>query len=230
MLTFHRLWFACAVLALTTCLWAEEPQSTRVPDLKYHAYTGTSGYPYRAKSDYILGVLDIQPGDVVIDVGAGDGWWTDVLAKQVGEAGTVHACEVTDKLVSKLQERFKDVPQVHAYLSPKEGTDLPEDSCDLAFFSKVYHHLSEGTHVDYLRHLTRVIKPTGRLCVIERYLEITPGTKSHGWTLSLLIKQAEEAGWIPVRYELIRGTYHYMVVFVRQDLFPPEPKRKRGKG
>ena len=118
----HCLWLACAVLTLTTCVRAEEPQSTRVADLKYHACASSGGYPYREKSDYILGLLDIQPGDVVVDVGAGDGWWTDVFAKQVGEQGTVHACEVTDKLVSKLQERFQDVPQVHAYLSPKEGT------------------------------------------------------------------------------------------------------------
>ena len=84
--------------------------------------------------------------------------------------------------------------------------------------------------VDYLRHLREVVKPTGRLCIIEKYPEITPKSKAHGWSLSLLVKQAEQAGWIPVRCELIRGTYHYIAMFVQRDLFPPEPPRKKKAG
>jgi len=65
-----------------------------------------------------------------------------------------------------------------------------------------------GGHIDYLRHLRKIIKPTGRVCVIEKYPVITTRKKKHGWSLSLLVKQAEESGWIPIRYELLTGTYH----------------------
>jgi len=44
------------------------------------------------------------------------------------------------------------------------------------------------------------------------------------------MQQAEEAGWITVRCELITGTYHFMAVFVQQELFPPEPERRRSEG
>jgi len=46
-------------------------------------------------------------------------------------------------------------------LSHSDGTALAENSCDLAFLSKTYHHLNEGSHVDYLRHLRKVVKPAG---------------------------------------------------------------------
>ena len=45
--------------------------------------------------------------------------------------------------------------------------------------------------------------------------------------LAEIAREAEEAGWIPVRCELITGTYHYLAIFVQQDLFPPETPKKK---
>jgi len=205
----------------STDLW----QSTRVTEPKQHVRTGSSGYPYRAKSDYILRELDLRPGDVVVDIGAGDGFWAERMAKFVGKEGTIYASEVEQKKVDRMKEKFTDLPQVRAYLCPTDGTGLAENSCDLAFLSKTYHHLDAGGRVDYLRHLRQVVRLTGRLCVIEKYTNIATQHQSHAIVLSQLVKQAEEAGWIAVRYELMTGTYHYIAIFVRKDLFPPESAR-----
>ncbi len=127
-----------------------------------------------------------------------------------------------------MKKKCADSPQVKPYLIPLDGTELPENSCDLVFLSKTYHHFNEGSHVDYLRHLHKVVKPTGRLCVIERHSAIRGArAREHGWSPGLLTQQAEEAGWILVRCELITGTYHFMAIFVQQDLFPSEPSRRR---
>ena len=145
----------------------------------------------------------------------------------VGESGVVHAGEVDQKKVDKLKEKYAEVPQLKPYLCPTDGTGLPDNSCDLAFFSKSYHHLNADSHVDYLRHLHQVIKPTGRVCVIERHPALAEGrSKEHAWSPSHLMEQAEQAGWIVVRYELITGTYHYIALLVPKELFPPEPQRK----
>jgi hypothetical protein len=37
-----------------------------------------------------------------------------------------------------------------------------------------------------------------------------------------LTQQAEEAGWVLVRYELITGTFHYIAIFVQKALFVSE--------
>ncbi|MHC4356036.1 MAG: class I SAM-dependent methyltransferase, partial [Planctomycetota bacterium] len=181
------------------------------------------------KSDYVLKELDLKPGDVVVDIGAGDGWWARQMAKFVGDDGVIHAGEIEQKKVDDMKEKCADSPQVKPYLIPLDGTALDEDSCDLAFISKTYHHFNKGGQVDYLRHLHRVIKPTGRLCIIERHPGIRGGARAreHGWSPGLLMQQAEEAGWIAVRCELITGTYHFMAIFVQQELFPPEPARRR---
>lgn len=205
-------------------------QSTRVSDPNQHQLTGTGGYPYRAKSDYVLRELDLRPCDVVVDIGAGDGFWAERMAKFVGKEGTVYASEVEQKKVNRMKERFADLPQVKPYLCPTDGTGLAENSCELAFLSKTYHHLDADGRVDYLRHLREVVRPTGRLCVIEKYANITTQHQSHAIALSQLVKQAEEAGWIAVRYELMTGMYHYITIFVQKDLFGPERSSRRRGG
>jgi len=215
------------LLFATTGTYGDTVDSTRVIEPNQHACAGSGGYPYRQKSVYVLKELDLKSGDVVVDIGAGDGWWTEKMVKFVGSEGTIHASEVEQKKVDKMKEKFADVPQVKPYLCPTDSTDLTDNCCDLAFLSKTYHHLNKGGHIDYLRHLRKVVKPTGRLCVIEKHAAFASGRgKEHAWLPGLLFEQAEEAGWIPVRYELITGTYHFIAIFVQRELFPPEQRRK----
>lgn len=202
-------------------------KSTRVISPDQHVYTGKGGYPYREESTYVLSELDLQAGDVVVDIGAGDGWWTERMAELVGPDGIVYASEVDQKLVDEMKKKFTGLPQIRPYLCETDSTGLPENSCDLAFLSKTYHHLDEEGHVAYLRHLRKVLKPTGRICVIEKCPEIAQERKGHAWPLRLLLQETEEAGWVLVRYELMTGTYHYLAIFVQKDLFPAESSKTK---
>ena len=201
--------------------------STRVKDTRQHERKWSGNYPFRNRSDYVLRELDLQSGDVALDIGAGDGWWTEKMAPFVGEKGLVYAAEIEDKKVDSLKKKFKNLPQVKPHLCKTDNMELPENSCDLVFLSQTFHHLDKQTRVEYLHHLRKVVKPTGRLCVIERYPEISTQGKSHGTQLSVLATEAEKSGWICVRFELMPNTYHFLAILVQRDLFPPEPERKR---
>jgi protein-L-isoaspartate(D-aspartate) O-methyltransferase len=48
----------------------------------------------------MLELLDVQPGDRVLDVGSGSGWTTALLAHLVGSAGTVIGVEINPALVA----------------------------------------------------------------------------------------------------------------------------------
>ena len=204
--------------AASTEFW----RSTRITDANQHQRTGENRYPYRAKSQYILKELDLKPGDVVVDIGAGDGWWSQQMAEFVGERGIIYAAEIKERTVNNLKKKFAGIPQIKPCLCETDSTGLRENSCALAFLSQTYHHLDKDGRLDYLRRLRGVVKPTGRLCVIEKYETIATEHKSHGTPLSKLVATAEQAGWIPVRCELLTGTYHYLAIFVQKDLFGPE--------
>jgi rhodanese-related sulfurtransferase/predicted methyltransferase len=224
------LWILTLICLLAFVLepaCAESGKGTRITHADQHQRTGSKSYPFRAKSEYVLREVDLRPGDVVVDIGAGDGWWTERMAKFVGDQGVIHAAEVDEKLVAKMKDKFSDVPQVKPYKCKTDSTGLPENSCDLAFFSQSYHHLDHNAHVDYLRHLCSVVKPTGRVVIIEKNSHIATRGKAHGTYLSELVKQSEEAGWVPVRCELMTGTYHFIVILAQRELFPPEPEEEK---
>ena len=210
---------ACPCVPSGICI-ADSGETTRVIDKRQHERKIGGGYPYREKADYVLWELDLNPGDVVADIGAGDGFWAEKVAKVVGPQGTVYAGEVAQDKVDKMKKRFADVPQVKPYLCPLDSTGLEENTCDLVFLSKTYHHLDKDGQIAYLDALRSVVKPTGRLVVIEHYQELATGRlRDHAWSPGLLAQQAEEGGWILVRSELIRGTHHFIAIFVQKELF-----------
>lgn len=87
-----------------------ERPSTRVVNPDQHARSGSGSYPFRDKVDEIIEDLDLRPGDVVVDIGAGDGWWSERMAPCVGEKGVIHALEVAEKKVEQMKKKFADTP------------------------------------------------------------------------------------------------------------------------
>jgi ubiquinone/menaquinone biosynthesis C-methylase UbiE len=173
-----------------------------------------AGRGYREAADFVMAQLELEPGQVIADIGAGDGWWTKRIADRVGAGGIVHAGEVVQNKVNAMTKKYVATPQLKAYRCPMDGTGLPEDSCDLVFISKTYHHLAG--HVDYLRHLTKVTKASGRLAVVELHTGLASGQgKDHAWKPGLLTQQAEEAGWILQTYSMIPGSDHFIAMFIK---------------
>lgn len=196
------------------------------------------GKRYREAAGYVVKRLGLRRKSVVVDVGAGDGWWSSKIAEKLGPKGVIHAGEVDQKKVDTIKEKWEAVPQIKPYLCPTDGTGLEENSCDLAFISKTYHHFDKDTHVDYLRHLKKVIKPSGRVVIIERHADLASGRgKEHAWQPGLLGQQAEQAGWMLLRCELIPGSDHFMATLVKPKAFAEKlsrrlttAKRKQSKG
>jgi len=222
-----RLGMAAIVAILFLCLPVvgrqEELRSGRGRDSR-------AGLGYREAADYVIKRLGLRRNSVVVDIGAGDGWWSSRIAEKLGPKGIIHAGEVDQKKVDAMKEKWNAVPQIKPYLCPTDGTGMEESSCDLAFISKTYHHFDKGTHVDYLRHLNKVIKPTGRVVIIERHPDLASGRgKEHAWLPGLLGHQAEQAGWMLLRCEMIPGSDHFMATFVKPEAFAEKLSRRLEK-
>lgn len=219
------------VCLLISPAFAECPTS-RITDAQAFAHRDTSGYAHRQKVGFILDRLDVQSGDHVLDLGAGDGWWTEHLAQKVGPQGAVYAAEVTSALVERLEKRFAETPQVKPYVCPQDKPGLPDDSVDLVFLSAVYHHLNKETRIQYWRELASVVRPTGRVAILETYPVIALRGKDHGTQLSTLISEAEQGGWVPLEVWYLQGTQHYLAIFGQQAAFlnnPPTAPHSKAK-
>ena len=179
-----------------------------------------AGLGVREAAENVIEHLKLRSDSVIVDIGAGDGWWAAQMAAKLGPDGVVHAGEVDQRKVDEMKRKWADVAQIRPYLCPTDGTGLEADSCDVAFLSKTYHHLNKDSHVDYLKHLAEVIKPNGRLVIIEQHQALTRGRSgAHAWLPGLLGMQAEQAGWMFVTCEMLPKSDHYIAVFVRPEAF-----------
>ncbi len=99
----------------------------------------------------------------------------------------------------------------------------------LAFLSKTYHHLNKDAHVAYLKHLKDVVKPSGKLVIIQRHPALASSGRGaeHGWLPGLLARQAEDAGWMLLRCGLIPGSDHFMATFVQPETFAKTFAKRR---
>lgn len=155
-----------------------------------------------SESARIARVLELAPGGVVADVGAGDGAWTVGLARRVGPGGRVYATEITEHLLEEIRQRAEEegLTNVTALLGDQEGTGLPAGCCDAILLRKVYHHFTDPTAMN--ESLYAALQPGGRLAVIEyrdflsSRVEGVPENRSgHGLDPEILTRELAAAGF-----------------------------------
>ena len=128
-------------------------------------------------------VLDIEPGDTVADVGAGDGWLSIEIANRVSESGHVFATELSADRRDDIRAAVAaaGLDNVTAVEAGERETNLAPECCDAIFLRRVYHHLTDTAAMNASFHAS--LKPGGRLAVIELEFEglLRPFRGSEHW-------------------------------------------------
>lgn len=170
----------------------------------------------------VLTFLGIQNGAVVADLGAGTGYFTRLLAIQVGPAGKVYAVDIEQAMLDHLKSR-DDIAQEHVVpiLAKPNDPGLPEGSTDLVLAVNTWHQIKKRTR--YVRRLEKSLSPEGRVAVIDFRMGQLPVGPPPGDKVSRddVIAEFEEAGWRFVA-ESVALPYQYILVF----LPPEDPKRR----
>ena len=114
--------------------------------------------------------LELTPGMTVADIGAGSGYLSRRIARQV-TPGKVYAVDVQPEMVTLLKDLAAQPDMGN--IVPTQGTvtdvKLPSNSIDLAILVDVYHELEFPYEV--MQSLIRALKPGGRLVFVEYRLE-----------------------------------------------------------
>ena len=119
------------------------------------------------RPDLLLAELNLKPGMVVADMGAGSGYHTRRIAEVVGKTGKVYAVDVQPQMVQMLsaiarEERYSNVKPI---LSTVDDVKLPLASVDLAIMVDVYHELEFPFEV--MRSIVKSLKPGGIVAFVE---------------------------------------------------------------
>jgi protein-L-isoaspartate(D-aspartate) O-methyltransferase len=88
-----------------------------------------------------LAAVDPQPGEVVVHVGAGTGYYTAVLAQLVGETGSVNAYEVDESLAERAQLGLSGLNQVHLHCENAVDAAIP--ASDVIYVNAGVTHVND---------------------------------------------------------------------------------------
>ena len=119
------------------------------------------------RTDLLVRALQLRPGMVVADIGAGTGYLSRRMAPAVMPAGRILAVDVQPQMVRLLQEavRQSGLQQIEPRLGADDDVKLPPATVDLALMVDVYHELAWPHEV--LASIVRALKPGGLLVFVE---------------------------------------------------------------
>nr|QNO54892.1 2-methoxy-6-polyprenyl-1,4-benzoquinol methylase, mitochondrial [Methanosarcinales archaeon ANME-1 ERB7] len=91
--------------------------------------------PYFRNPQRLLKAAGLKPGQKVLEVGCGPGFFTIPAAKIVGEEGFVYAVDVHPLAIERVKEKIEKegIKNIKPILANASDTGLPDRSIDLAF-------------------------------------------------------------------------------------------------
>jgi precorrin-6B methylase 2 len=123
------------------------------------------------RSSLLLDALELKPGLVVADIGAGSGYLTFPMAERVAPGGKVLAVDIQQEMLDLISQRMKQkkLENVVPLLGKETDPLLPEESVDLILLVDVYHEFSEPYAMTV--NMLKGLKPGGRLVFVEFRME-----------------------------------------------------------
>ena len=161
--------------------------------------------------------LDLKPGMVVADIGAGSGYYTSRMARRVGPAGRVYATDIQQGMIDLLAARIKSegLGNVTTVLGAMDDPTLPPQSIDLAIMVDVYHELQQPQV--FLQRLKQAFKPGGRLALVEFRKEDpnVPILEVHKMSVAEVKQELEAEGFVLDRVIDVLPWQHIIVLRVK---------------
>jgi ubiquinone/menaquinone biosynthesis C-methylase UbiE len=174
----HKHYFL-ALLVAGVVSWAQQPPPGATHEMQHgdHMQHRFDNPEQLAKSfddpardawqmpDKVIAALDLKPGQVVADIGAGTGYFTVRLARSAA-APKVYGDDIEPSMVGYIRERAakEGLKNVVAVQASADSANLPE-RVDMVLIVDTYHHI--GNRPAYFRGLAKSLKPGGRVAIID---------------------------------------------------------------
>ena len=199
------VWFILTVLVLPLSVVAQDA-AKRDQDQMHQLHNDPKSYigaledPKRdtyQKPHEVLTALNIKPGEVIADIGAGSGYFTFRLAHFVGDKGKIYAVDVSPDMVRHVNRRIRETKttNVVTVLADNDDPLLPDRSVNRFFICDVWHHV--GNQTKYLSLMKKMLKPGGEVVMIDFYKKELPFGPPMQMKIARedLIKQMETNGF-----------------------------------
>ncbi|MGC1199321.1 MAG: class I SAM-dependent methyltransferase [Geitlerinemataceae cyanobacterium] len=159
-----------------------------------------------------ISALNLQPTDVVADIGAGTGYFSFRMASRVPQ-GKVFAVDVQPEMLDAIEflKTENKIANVETVLGSETDPKLPESSIDLALMVDAYHEFAYPREM--MQGILTALKPGGRVVLVEYRREnpLIPIKGLHKMTQRQAKKEMKFVGLKWVETQEVLPSQHLMV-------------------
>ena len=180
---------AAAVAALLSAtLIAQEKPGVQIPASRRDRWQ---------KPVEVINSMNLKPGQVVVDIGAGDGYFTRRFAVAVAPDGKAIGVDISPRSIRSLMADAKrlGLDNYEARLVPPDDPMLAPQSVDAIFLCDTYHEMED--RVEYFRRVRQALKLGGKLFVIDSVK--TRQRDKHAIEKEVVTEELKQAGYNLVR-------------------------------
>lgn len=152
-----------------------------------------------------LNFMALRDGDIVAEIGCGNGFYTLQVAPRIGPHGVVFAVDVQQGMLDQLRQRLEEagVENVYPILGAVDDPKLPPGKVDWILLVDAYHEFSEPGAM--LARMKESLAPGGRVALLEYRAEQDPATipfpipRDHKMSVEEVMSE-----WVPAGFELVQ--------------------------
>ena len=166
------------------------------------------------RTDLLIQQLNLKPGMVVGDIGAGTGHIAQMMAEKIGPNGVAWVVDIQPQMIKMLQKKAEGLPKGRMQIrqSSEKNLNLPDRILDVAIMVDVYHELEYPRET--LQSLMKAVKKGGKIVFVE-YRAFDPDVPIkplHTMSVAQVQKEAEDLG---LKYEKAESlSWQNMITFI----------------
>jgi demethylmenaquinone methyltransferase/2-methoxy-6-polyprenyl-1,4-benzoquinol methylase len=171
---------------------------------------------HRLWKRYTLGQTGLRPGQAALDVAGGTGDLSAGMAAQVGDTGLVVLSDINESMLSVGRDRLLDrglMRNVRFALANAECLPFADETFDCVTIGFGLRNVTDKPAA--IASMRRVLKPGGRLLILEFSKPVVPGLKPVYDLYSFSVLP-----WLGARIASDAGSYRYLAESIRR--FPDQ--------
>lgn len=121
-----------------------------------------------ALREKMIDLARLQSGETVLDVGCGTGTLAIAAKRRVGPAGNAHGIDASPEMIARAGKKARRAGlRIDFRKTTIEALPFPDAHFDVVLSTLMFHHLPRQVRENGLREICRVLKPGGRVLIVD---------------------------------------------------------------